>query len=106
LFDLIKKHRVNGIFIISGDTHWGEISKYETDMDYPLWDVTSSGLTEEWKQVSPNKHRVSNYTDKVNYGFFVVDWAQHDPSIHFGLKDVNGTVVMQHNISLSSISPY
>lgn len=106
LFDLIKKHKVNGIFIISGDTHWGEISKYDTDMDYPLWDVTSSGLTEEWKQVSPNKHRVSNYTDKVNYGFFSVDWAEKDPSIHFGLKDVNGAIVMQQNISLSSLSPY
>ncbi|MGJ8674709.1 MAG: alkaline phosphatase D family protein [Pseudoalteromonas sp.] len=106
LFDLIKKHKVNGVFIISGDTHWGEISKYETDMDYPLWDVTSSGLTEEWKQVSPNKHRVSNYTDEVNYGFFSVDWAEEDPSIHFGLKDVNGAVVMQQNISLSSLSPY
>ncbi len=106
LFDLIKKHKVNGVFIISGDTHWGEISKYDTNMDYPLWDVTSSGLTEEWKQVSPNKHRVSNYTDEVNYGFFSVDWAQKDPSIHFGLKDVNGTVVMQQNITLSSLSPY
>lgn len=106
LFDLIKKHKVNGVFIVSGDTHWGEISKYDTDMDYPLWDVTSSGLTEEWKQVSPNKHRVANYTAEVNYGFFSVDWAQKDPSIHFGLKDVNGAVVMQQNISLSSLSPY
>jgi alkaline phosphatase D len=106
LFDLIKKHKVNGVFIISGDTHWGEISKFDTNMDYPLWDVTSSGLTEEWKQVSPNKHRVSGYTDEVNYGFFTVDWNLQDPSIHFGLKDLKGTVVMQQNITLSSLSPY
>ncbi|GAC30313.1 alkaline phosphatase D family protein [Brumicola pallidula] len=106
LFDLIKKHKVNGVFIISGDTHWGEISKFDTSMDYPLWDITSSGLTEEWKQVSPNQHRVSGYTDKVNYGFFTVNWDLTDPSIHFGLKDVNGAVVMQQNIALSSLSPY
>jgi alkaline phosphatase D len=106
LFDLIKKHKANGVFIISGDTHWGEISKFDTSMDYPLWDVTSSGLTEEWKQVSPNQHRVSGYTDKVNYGFFTVNWDLTDPSIHFGLKDVNGAVVMQQNIALSSLSPY
>jgi alkaline phosphatase D len=106
LFDLIKKHKVNGVFIISGDTHWGEISKFDTSMDYPLWDITSSGLTEEWKQVSPNQHRVSGYTDKVNYGFFTVNWDLTDPSIHFGLKDVNGAVVMQQNITLSSLSPY
>ncbi|MFT6331463.1 MAG: alkaline phosphatase D [Bermanella sp.] len=106
LFDLIKKHKVNGVFIISGDTHWGEISKFDTNMDYPLWDITSSGLTEEWKQVSPNQHRILGYTDKVNYGFFTVNWDLTDPSIHFGLKDVNGAVVMQQNIALSSLSPY
>ncbi len=47
LLALIKKHQVNGVIIISGDTHWGEMSKITQDMDYPLWEVTSSGLTEE-----------------------------------------------------------
>lgn len=106
LFDLIKKHKVNGVLVISGDTHWGEISKYDIDMDYPLWDITSSGLTEEWKQVSPNKHRVSKSTANVNYGFLSVDWASKDPSIHFGLKDINGQIVMQQKMLLSSLSPY
>jgi alkaline phosphatase D len=106
LFDLIKKHKVNGVFIISGDTHWGEISKFDEGMDYPLWDVTSSGLTEEWKQVSPNKHRTSGSTAKVNYGFFTVNWEDADPSIHFGLKDIKGDVVMEQKITLSTLSPY
>ncbi len=38
LLALIKKHRVNGV-IISGDTHWGEMSKVTQDLDYPLWEV-------------------------------------------------------------------
>lgn len=106
LFDLIKKHRVNGVMIISGDTHWGEISKYQETMDYPLWDITSSGLTEEWKQVSPNKHRVSGASSDVNFGFISVDWEPADPTIHFGLRDLNGNIVMEQNITLSSLSPY
>ncbi len=103
---LIKKHKVNGVFIISGDTHWGEISKLEENLDYPLWDVTSSGLTEAWTRVGPNKHRVSGYTDKVNYGFFTVNWDAIDPTIHFGLKDKMGKVVIEQKTSLSSVSPY
>ncbi|MEQ3652643.1 MAG: alkaline phosphatase family protein, partial [Glaciecola sp.] len=106
LFDLIKKHKVNGVMIISGDTHWGEISKYQETMDYPLWDITSSGLTEEWKQVSPNKHRVSGASSDVNFGFINVDWEPADPKIHFGLRDLNGNIVMEQNITLSSLSPY
>lgn len=106
LLGLIKKHRVNGVLLISGDTHWGETSKLDTGLDYPLWDITSSGLTEEWKQVSPNKNRVGQATSKVNYGFIVVDWAESDPRIHFGLKDINGELVRSEEIRLSDISAY
>ena len=106
LFSLIKKHQVNGVIIISGDTHWGEMSKVTQNLDYPLWEVTSSGLTEEWKEVSPNKHRVGDFINNVNYGEFLVDWQQTDPLITLNLKDVNGKVFSQQKIQLSSISPY
>jgi len=103
LFGLIKKHKVNGVLLISGDTHWGEISKVQ--LDYPLYDVTSSGLTEEWKQVSPNKNRLLGSTAKVNYGFIKVDWDL-ETRINIGLKDVQGDVVMQTQFKLSEISVY
>ncbi|PKG80795.1 metallophosphatase [Colwellia sp. 75C3] len=106
LFALIKKHQVNGVIIISGDTHWGEMSKVTTDLDYPLWEVTSSGLTEEWKEVSPNIHRVGNFISKVNYGELLIDWQQIDPKITLSLKEVDGKVFNRQVISLSSISPY
>jgi len=106
LLALIKKYQVNGVIIISGDTHWGEMSKVTADLDYPLWEVTSSGLTEEWKDVSPNKHRVGEFTNKVNYGELLIDWQQNDPNIKLSLKDVDGKVFSQQNMRLSSISPY
>ncbi|MEM5531690.1 alkaline phosphatase D family protein [Pseudoalteromonas arctica] len=106
LFALIKKHKVNGVVIISGDTHWGEISKYQQNLDYPLIEMTSSGLTEKWKDVSPNKHRVGNFTHNVNYGDLSIDWQQTDPTISLKLKGIDGEVIMQSDFSLSSISPY
>ena len=105
LMQLIKQHGVNGVMVISGDTHWGEIARDNNSVDYPIWDITSSGLTEEWKQVSPNQHRVSVATSEANYGFINIQWQQ-DPLIHIGLKDVKGDVVADRHISLSSISPY
>ncbi len=106
LFSLIKKYQVNGVIIISGDTHWGEMSKVTKGVDYPLWEVTSSGLTEVWKAVSPNKHRVGKFTSKVNYGELLIDWEQVDPLITLSLKNVDGSIFSQKNIALSSISPY
>lgn len=104
LFSLIKKYQVNGVLIISGDTHWGEISKVTKGADYPLWEVTSSGLTEEWKDVSPNIHRVGNFTSKVNYGEIFIDWEQVDPLIMLSLKNVDGSIFSQQKIALSSIT--
>lgn len=106
LFSLIKKHKVNGVIVISGDTHWGEVSKISNNLDYPLWEVTSSGLTEEWKEVSPNKHRIGDYTHSVNYGELLVDWKQQNPIISLSLKDVKGNIFTQHKMKLSDISPY
>ncbi|MGO2276066.1 alkaline phosphatase D family protein [Pseudoalteromonas sp. JB197] len=106
LFTLIKKHKVNGVVIISGDTHWGEISQYKHNLDYPLIEVTSSGLTEKWKNVSPNTHRIGDFTHQVNYGDLSIDWQQADPSISLQLKDIDGKAIMQSQFKLSSISPY
>jgi alkaline phosphatase D len=106
LFALIKKHKINGVVIISGDTHWGEISKYSKNLDYPLIEMTSSGLTEKWKDVSPNKHRVGGFTHHVNYGDLSIDWQQGDPALSLKLKDIDGQIIMQNEFSLSSISPY
>ncbi|MFT5755568.1 MAG: alkaline phosphatase D [Alteromonadaceae bacterium] len=109
LMTLIKKHQVNGVIIISGDTHWGEMSKVSgflnTKLDYPLWEVTSSGLTEEWKNVSPNKHRVGNFTNSVNYGELNINWQASDPTITLRLKDITGQVFSENQLTLSSISP-
>jgi len=106
LFALIKKYKINGVVIISGDTHWGEVSALKEDQDYPLWEVTSSGLTQEWKYVSPNKNRVGNPINTVNYGEILIDWQLEDPTIQLSLKDKQGSVFTTQRVTLSSISPY
>jgi len=106
LFSLIKKHKVNGVVLISGDTHWGEVSYYDEGLDYPLWEITSSGLTQEWKNVSPNKHRIGNFTSKVNYGALNIDWKKEDPVITLGLYDEAGDVLNEHRFRLSTLEPY
>ena len=104
LISFIQDHKINSVLMISGDTHWGEISKVNNDNAYSLWEITSSGLSEKWKDVSPNKHRIGDFTNNVNYGFIEIDWNQPDPMIDFGLKNKTGDVVQKHNITLSQLS--
>nr|WP_231098093.1 alkaline phosphatase D family protein [Pseudoalteromonas luteoviolacea] len=103
LLDFIEQHKIGGVIMISGDTHWGELSRYDTQHGYPLWEITSSGLTQKWKDVSPNRHRIGDYTAQVNYGFVEIDWEQADPQIQFGLKDIHGDITHQQSMALSSL---
>lgn len=76
LAELIRARRANGVVLLSGDMHYGEISRWPVDGDgYPLWDITSSGLTEVWDVPTPNRQRASAVLTETNFGLLDVDWA-------------------------------
>jgi alkaline phosphatase D len=64
----IRRRRANGLFCISGDTHYAELSRLDTNTPYPLWDLTSSGLTEVWPVTPPNARRVGDILREPNFG--------------------------------------
>ena len=93
---LLDKYKINNLVIVSGDTHWSELSQITRKNDKSLWEMTASGLTEEWKNVSPNKHRVGESYAKANYGVIELSGKQLTMSI----KNVSGNTVMSHIIEL------
>lgn len=104
LIDLIGKYQVNGVFFISGDTHWAELSRQQKDAPYPLWDLTSSGLTQTWENVSPNAHRWNDVSFAgQNFGAVYIDWDEKDPLITFEIRDAKGKRAFQHSLFLSSL---
>jgi len=99
LLAMLNKLGTTGVFFISGDTHWSELSRIDDATAYPLWEITSSGLTEEWKKVSPNKHRIGEPYAEANYGLIEIDWSQPAPAIVLSIKNVTGHTVMQQRIT-------
>lgn len=99
----IQKTKANGIIFLSGDTHWAEFSKISPEIGYPLWELTSSGLTEEWKQVSPNKHRIGPFTHKANYGLIDLNLSAPNPTITLSIKNADGLIQIQNTLSLSDL---
>jgi alkaline phosphatase D len=61
------------VVFLSGDVHYGEITKLEREGAPPLWDLTSSGLTEVWAVLPPNTRRVDAYRGR-NFGMVEIDW--------------------------------
>jgi alkaline phosphatase D len=76
LIDAIRRRRAAGFIAISGDTHYGEISRLDVNTPYPLYDLTSSGLTEVWPVTPPNARRVGEVYRDRNFGLIDIDWPR------------------------------
>jgi len=73
MFEIINKTRANGVIFISGDVHYGEISKLFNPITYPIFDVTSSGLTQTWEFATPNSNRIAGPVMENNYGMLTIN---------------------------------
>jgi alkaline phosphatase D len=103
MVDTIRDAKANGVVFISGDVHWGEISKREFDNVYPLYDVTASGLTMDWHNTEPNKFRIGEVWRKNHFGMIDIDWSAADPQVTMQIIDVDGEIRNSHGVALSTL---
>lgn len=106
LIDLIGSTDTQKTIFISGDAHWAELSRQEVADGYPLYDLTSSGITEEWSDAPPNENRIGEVISANNFGFVEIDWAaagEQDEEISFGIVDVTGAERLRHTISSAEL---
>lgn len=103
MINLIKETQANGVVFISGDVHWAEISKQEVENGYPLYDITSSGITQEWSSTEPNDNRIGEPFRENNAGIIQINWEETDPTIDFSIIDMNGSRVLTHQVKLSEL---
>ncbi|XP_044511090.1 uncharacterized protein LOC123229378 isoform X2 [Mangifera indica] len=116
----------DGVFFISGDVHFGEITRYDCAVEYPLYDVTSSGLTQAVEKVVPSplhfivrflawltpntmrvmdrncRHRSCTY-GLPNFGTIEIDWNATPVALKIAVRDMNGFPVTGVDILLSEL---
>lgn len=100
--DIIKKTRANGVLFLSGDVHYAEISKLNVPGIYPIYDITSSGLSSTWHFATPNKNRIEGPVMENHFGLLTVDWATN--VIKMEIWDVNNNQRIEYSINLNEIS--
>lgn len=119
LFQLIKKTGASGVVFLSGDRHLAELSlmapgdretsgNLDNDVGYPLYDLTSSGLNQgykEWRPQETNRHRVSTMNVGDNFGLITIDWNRKDPQIYLQIRDEEGDVRIGEKLALSALAP-
>ena len=97
-FNLLQAAPMMPTIIISGDTHWSEFSRIDdSGLPFPLVEMTSSGLTEEWHAISPNRHRVGKAFAEANFGLLEIDWEAQPLTVSIQIRDVQGEVLIDQN---------
>lgn len=106
LIELIRTTRAEGVVFLSGDMHYAELSSMDVAGGYPLWDATSSGLTEVWDIPTPNRNRRSAVMAELNFGVLDVEpvtEGEDDLRLRFALCDVNGKAKVTKELTLSGL---
>ncbi len=104
LIDVLRRTRAEGFFCISGDTHYAELSSLDVNVPYPLWDLTSSGLTEVWPVTPPNANRVSPALREQNFGLIDIDWSA-GPRVDLQIRDASGKPRITHTLHARELRP-
>ena len=103
MIDLIKNTNANNLFFISGDVHYSEISKIETEF-YPLYDFTSSGLSSTWHFATPNKNRIEGPIMDNHFGLITIDFTEtNNEFVKFENWDIHDNQRFEYTIDLKNI---
>ncbi|MGJ8656154.1 MAG: alkaline phosphatase D family protein [Akkermansiaceae bacterium] len=97
--DLLKKSNVKRVVILSGDRHLAEISKLtpaDTNLNFDLIELTSSGLTHASAPKGPNKYQVpGSFANVINFGTLDIDWSNKIPKVSLAILDRDGKQIFK-----------
>lgn len=102
--NLINKTKANGVCFISGDVHYAEMSLLNRPGMYPLYDVTSSGMTHGHNCAGPNILRIHGCFMQANFGMISIDWdATGGPVIVFEIRNEKGELKLEQKVAVSTL---
>ena len=98
---LIQKTKANGVVFVSGDLHYAELSKLKRPNSYPIYDLTTSGLTHGHSCAGENVNRIYGAYMQANFGLFTIDWSKN--TLLMEIKNEKGETKIQHTLPFSEL---
>ncbi|MBT3604642.1 MAG: alkaline phosphatase family protein, partial [Candidatus Latescibacteria bacterium] len=105
MFRLIRNTKASGVVFLSGDRHFAELSVMDGGVGYPMYDLTSSGLTHTAREghQAPNNKRVGAAFNGFNFGALTIDLDGDEPEILLEVRGMNTVVPMTQKILLKDL---
>lgn len=104
LFDTLARTRAAGVVFVSGDRHIGGLYRQSVGTPYPLYEITSSGITHTARNNrEPGPNRLGAAVTDLHFGLVDIDWPAR--RVQLGLRGVDGQALHQHAIALDELKP-
>ncbi len=102
LIDTISRTKAQGVILLSGDRHIGAFYRETIATQYPMWEMTSSGLTHAWANASESgPNRVGDLVRVNHYGTVDINWRA--AQVQLQLKDTQGRALQTHTIAMKEL---
>lgn len=100
--EMLKNNGDKKCLVLSGDRHIAEISRQEfPQLNYPLYDITSSGLTHSYETATENnKHRIDSLVRIKNFGSLKVFLSEGLDSSIVRIHAIDGRTLIKHKLEL------
>lgn len=101
MFDLIESTNTEHVMFLSGDVHYSELSKRNISGSYPMYDFTSSGLTQVDPIPDGNSFRINNAVNEENFGLIEINWATQE--LNLKIINIDNEIKFNYMIPLGEL---
>ena len=107
IFNLIEKHKIPGVLLISGDWHGARVYKIDRPSGYSFYEFEPASLGGR-----PGASNAVKIQDAVfaaasvyAYGEFTFDTSLKDPTVTFRMMKEDGTELYSKTLTRSQLTP-
>jgi alkaline phosphatase D len=97
IFSFIEDHEIEGVILLSADRHRSDAWKISRPNGYPLYEFTSSKLTNEHTHENIATSLFS-YNEKCSFGFISINTTKIDPELTYQIINIDNELI--HSITL------
>jgi alkaline phosphatase D len=103
LYRLLRTTGARGVVVVSGDRHIGGLYREaNAALAYPLYEMTSSGVTHPWAQAAEaGPNRIAPLVTSMHYGVIDIDVAAR--AITLALRGLDNRVLQQQRIGFEEL---
>jgi alkaline phosphatase D len=102
IFKYLTDNRIEGVILLSADRHRSDIWKIERENDYPLYEFTSSRLTNQhFHPIIPGS--IYGYNEKPSFALITFDTTEPIPTFTYDIYSIDNEKVYTYDLKIDEL---